>query len=511
MSSSLHPCPYCREPIQPGAMKCRFCFEMLPEGWNEKAAAVESPSGETSVNRGDLSSPQSAVQPATDTMPPHSSAVATDIRSEPATTERTVRQTSHVSTPISVSVSVDAQDRPKNGVAQGIAWMFGISLLLFFLPLLGPLIAGIVGGKKSGGVLNGIMAALIPSLAFASLLLSLTSGIANIPILGLIATWGALAIAFAGSGPLLVGAILGGVFAAGQGEPISKSAMVVVLVLSTVIGIRVYWQVTNAMTQMGVTEPNTRPTYTNSDKTGTSKNNKTNNNTLQSATLSGNQRQFSGEDVNNKNLPSVPRPEPVSAPSNRSISVSPCLSIDGEDLASSVPLPGWFMLSQDEPLTTITTTMSAYTVHSGSGAIHIHGDFQVGKALDSPGLGIVTVDYWHFPQPGSSTNSGLKLYGAQFSTSEFLTVHKNDQNLWWVSGVKGPVASYNGQYTHIVITVNTNTGRFDVSINGQQVATQVMVSNPDAISQGIQNISTWSGRGGAGTDSYIDDLVITSR
>ena len=31
-ATALQPCPFCRELIQPGARKCRYCLEMLPEG-----------------------------------------------------------------------------------------------------------------------------------------------------------------------------------------------------------------------------------------------------------------------------------------------------------------------------------------------------------------------------------------------------------------------------------------------------------------------------------------------
>jgi hypothetical protein len=235
MSSLLQPCPYCREPIQRAARKCRFCLEMLPDGWNDGAAITSQPS---------TTAPSSSVVDSSNTVPPVGPSTFSSRPKAPATESRR---------PISDSVSVDARDRRRNSVTAGIGWMFGISLLLFFLPVLGPFIAGIVGGRKSGGVLNGIMAAMIPSLLFASLLLSLTSVIAGIPIIGSIATLGSIAIAFAGGGPLLLGAILGGLFAAGRNEPISMPAVVVVLLMTSLIGWRVYWQVTNTIEQINNT------------------------------------------------------------------------------------------------------------------------------------------------------------------------------------------------------------------------------------------------------------------
>jgi len=136
--------------------------------------------------------------------------------------------------------------RESGGVAVGIAWMFLVSMLLFFLPLLGPFIAGIVGGRKAGGVLNAIMAALVPSLAAASVLISLTSFLQHIPIVGALASVGAIALAFAGAGPLLVGAILGGAFSRHEGENVSVPAAVFVVVTSGFLGWRVYGQVSSA-------------------------------------------------------------------------------------------------------------------------------------------------------------------------------------------------------------------------------------------------------------------------
>lgn len=44
MSDSLVPCPFCQEPIQPLATKCRHCKESLPEAWNEQRSSAASAS-----------------------------------------------------------------------------------------------------------------------------------------------------------------------------------------------------------------------------------------------------------------------------------------------------------------------------------------------------------------------------------------------------------------------------------------------------------------------------------
>lgn len=101
----------------------------------------------------------------------------------------------------------------KGSIGSAIFWMFLISLLLFWLPILGPLIAGIVGGKKAGGVGPGITAVFLPGIVFGVVLFMLATSLTGIPILGAIAGAGGFALSLVHIGPLLVGAIIGGVLA----------------------------------------------------------------------------------------------------------------------------------------------------------------------------------------------------------------------------------------------------------------------------------------------------------
>lgn len=112
-----------------------------------------------------------------------------------------------------------------------------------------------------------------------------------------------------------------------------------------------------------------------------------------------------------------------------------CLSEDGEGLADGAPIPGWDVpidpnAAGRTTVTAVTAATNPSAVHSGRGAIRVNGDFYLGKELDVICRGLVTVDYWHFPRPGSSTNSAVALYGTQGSSDEFLAVHKNDQDRW---------------------------------------------------------------------------------
>jgi hypothetical protein len=101
----------------------------------------------------------------------------------------------------------------KGSIGAGIVWMFIISLLLFWLPVIGPLIAGLVGGKKSGGVGNALLAVFLPGIVFGVLLFILATALTGIPLIGSIAGAGGLRLCLAHVGPLLVGAIIGGLIA----------------------------------------------------------------------------------------------------------------------------------------------------------------------------------------------------------------------------------------------------------------------------------------------------------
>lgn len=94
-----------------------------------------------------------------------------------------------------------------------MAWMFIISLLLFWLPVIGPLIAGIVGGKKAGGVGPAILAVFLPIVFMGVALTFFGSMLTGIPLLGAVIGLGVTAVLLLHVGPLLVGAIIGGLIA----------------------------------------------------------------------------------------------------------------------------------------------------------------------------------------------------------------------------------------------------------------------------------------------------------
>ena len=102
----------------------------------------------------------------------------------------------------------------KNGsVVSGTLWILLISILLFWLPTFGPLIAGFVGGKKAGGVGAGIMAAFLPAVILTVLLFTFSTALTTMPVIGAVAGAGIFMLMVFQIGPLLLGAIIGGLMA----------------------------------------------------------------------------------------------------------------------------------------------------------------------------------------------------------------------------------------------------------------------------------------------------------
>lgn len=101
----------------------------------------------------------------------------------------------------------------KGSITSGIIWMFLLSILLFWLPLLGPFLAGLVGGKKAGGVGHALAAALLPAFVFAVAMFLLATVLTGMPLVGAIAGAGGFVLAISHIGPLLLGAFIGGLLA----------------------------------------------------------------------------------------------------------------------------------------------------------------------------------------------------------------------------------------------------------------------------------------------------------
>src|SRR5947207_3490120 len=96
-------------------------------------------------------------------------------------------------------------------IGSAILWMFIISTLLFWLPVIGPLIAGIVGGRKAGDLGSAVLAVFLPGILIGVLLFFFSTALTGIPLIGMVAGAGGLILGLAHAGPLLLGAIIGAV------------------------------------------------------------------------------------------------------------------------------------------------------------------------------------------------------------------------------------------------------------------------------------------------------------
>jgi hypothetical protein len=104
----------------------------------------------------------------------------------------------------------------RSSIVGAMLWMLVISLLLFWLPLIGPFIGGLVGGKKAGSVGRGLAACFLPAFLFALFILVVFS-LGGLPLPGLIlgsVVGGATALRILIDGFAMVcGAIVGGALA----------------------------------------------------------------------------------------------------------------------------------------------------------------------------------------------------------------------------------------------------------------------------------------------------------
>ena len=94
-------------------------------------------------------------------------------------------------------------------------WMGGLSLLLFWLPVAGPLIAGFVGGRKAGSIGRAILAVFLPAVLLGIMVLAAVTYMTDAFAWGILAGLGTAVLLLLNIGPLLAGAIIGGLI----GEP----------------------------------------------------------------------------------------------------------------------------------------------------------------------------------------------------------------------------------------------------------------------------------------------------
>jgi len=89
-------------------------------------------------------------------------------------------------------------------------WMGCLTLLLFWLPIVGPFIAGLVGGMKAGSVKRALLAVFVPGVMIGVMVAVGVTYLTDLLFWGVLAGLGGIALSFLNIGPLLLGAVLGG-------------------------------------------------------------------------------------------------------------------------------------------------------------------------------------------------------------------------------------------------------------------------------------------------------------
>lgn len=102
-------------------------------------------------------------------------------------------------------------------IGSAMVWMFLLEILLSWIPFAGSFIAGFVGGRKAGDAGNAAVAVFLPIVIFSLLFGLMAHALTAIPLVGTFAGVGGFLFAATHVGPLLFGAIVGGL-TAGRGE-----------------------------------------------------------------------------------------------------------------------------------------------------------------------------------------------------------------------------------------------------------------------------------------------------
>lgn len=98
----------------------------------------------------------------------------------------------------------------QGSLIMAIIWMAVISLVLFWLPLIGPLLAGFVGGRTAGSAGRGLLAAILPAAVLSIMLMAIGTALTGLPVIGAIASVSLFLVILAQALPLLLGALIGG-------------------------------------------------------------------------------------------------------------------------------------------------------------------------------------------------------------------------------------------------------------------------------------------------------------
>lgn len=113
-------------------------------------------------------------------------------------------------------MTTPAPTKPRGSISAAINWMGCLAILLFWLPVVGPFIAGLVGGRKAGSVGRALIAVFLPGILTAALAAITVTWLTHWLFWGALAGLGGLVLCFLNIGPLLLGAVIGGLLGVGD-------------------------------------------------------------------------------------------------------------------------------------------------------------------------------------------------------------------------------------------------------------------------------------------------------
>jgi hypothetical protein len=115
-------------------------------------------------------------------------------------------------------MSVPTVRRRKLGsLPSAMNWMGGLSLLLFWMPVVGPFLAGLIGGRIARSVKRAVIAVFLPAVLTGLLVAAGVTYLVD-TFWGVLAGIGGVAISLIHVGPLFVGAVVGGIVAQATGR-----------------------------------------------------------------------------------------------------------------------------------------------------------------------------------------------------------------------------------------------------------------------------------------------------
>jgi hypothetical protein len=101
------------------------------------------------------------------------------------------------------------EPQPQGSILAGFLWILALSIVLFWLPVAGPLIAGFVGGRAAGSPGRGVIAAILPAIVMA-IIIVIASTLILLPGFGLLAGGALILTTIAQSALVIIGALVGG-------------------------------------------------------------------------------------------------------------------------------------------------------------------------------------------------------------------------------------------------------------------------------------------------------------